>query len=184
MSLPAADIEAAVRDWLARIVIGLNLCPFAARPFRDGRVRVFVSEARTPVELLTDLQLELARLADTPAAELETTLVAIPHLLGDFLDFNDFLDDVDALLEEFEWTGEVQVASFHPDYQFAGTLPTEAGNYTNRSPLPILHLLREASVEAAVDSHPDPDGIPEANVAKLEAMTLAERRALFSFLPR
>jgi hypothetical protein len=177
-----AAIEAVVLDWLSRIVIGLNLCPFAARPLRDGRVRVHVSAATTPVDLLTDVQLELARLGDTPASQLETTLIAIPHLLADFLDFNDFLDAVDALLDEYEWTGEVQVASFHPDYQFAGTLPTEPGNYTNRSPLPILHLLREASVEAAVDSHPDPDGIPEANVARLEAMTLAERRALFTFL--
>lgn len=178
----AHPLEATVRDWLSRIVIGLNLCPFAARPFREERIRVLVSEARTPVEVLTDLQLELTRLSETPAAVLETTLIAIPHLFGDFLDYNDFLDDVDALLDEYEWSGEYQVASFHPDYQFAGTVPTEAGNYTNRSPVPLLHLLREDSVEAAVASHPDPDGIPEANVAKLEAMTLAERQALFTFL--
>jgi len=175
-------VEGQVRAWLETIVIGLNLCPFAGRPFRENRIRVFVSDATTGVELLTDLQLELARLADTPAAELETTLIAIPKMLADFADYNDFLDDVDALLDEYEWSGEYQVASFHPDYQFAGTLPTEAGNYTNRSPVPILHLLREDSVEAAVDSHPDPDGIPEANVARLEAMSLTERRRLFSFL--
>ena len=175
-------VETQVRAWLESVVIGLNLCPSASRPFRENRVRVLVSEAKTGIELLTDLQLELAKLADTPVAELETTLIAIPHLLADFADYNDFLDDVDALLDEYEWSGEYQVASFHPDYQFAGTLPTEAGNYTNRSPVPILHLLREDSVEAAVDSHPDPDGIPEANVAKLEAMSLAQRRALFSFL--
>ncbi len=177
-------VEVAVRSWLEMVVIGLNLCPFASKPFRDGRVRVLVSEAKTGIELLTDLQLELARLADTPVTTLETTLIAIPQMLADFADYNDFLDDVDALLDEYEWSGEYQVASFHPDYQFAGTLPTEAGNYTNRSPVPILHLLREDSVEAAVDSHPDPDGIPDANVAKLEAMSLAQRRALFSFLSR
>jgi hypothetical protein len=175
-------VEAQVRAWLESIVIGLNLCPFAARPFRDNRVRVLVSEASSGVELLTDLQLELARLADTPSATLETTLIAVPNFLADFLDYNDFLDDVDALLDQYEWSGEFQVASFHPHYQFAGTLPTEAGNYTNRSPVPILHLLREDSVAAAIDSHPDPEGIPEANVAKLEAMSLAERRRLFSFL--
>lgn len=177
-------VEAEVRGWLETVVIGLNLCPFAGRPFRENRIRVRVSEAKTGVELLTDLQLELARLADTPVAELETTLIAIPHMLADFADYNDFLDDVDTLLDQYEWSGEYQVASFHPAYQFAGTLPTEAGNYTNRSPVPLLHLLREDSVEAAVDSHPDPDGIPDANVAKLEAMPLAQRRALFSFLSR
>lgn len=175
-------VEAQVRAWLESIVIGLNLCPFASKPFREQRVRVFVSEATTGIELLTDLQMELARLADTPVATLETTLIAIPKMLADFADYNDFLDDVDALLDQYEWSGEYQVASFHPDYQFAGTLPTEAGNYTNRSPVPILHLLREDSVEAAVDSHPDPEGIPEANVARLEAMSLADRRKLFSFL--
>lgn len=183
MTEPALHpVEQSVRDWLSRIVIGLNLCPFAAKPFRENRVRVLVSEARTPVDLLTDLQLELTRLSETPATVLETTLIAIPHQLGDFLDYNDFLDDVDTLLDQYEWSGEFQVASFHPDYQFAGTVPTEAGNCTNRSPVPLLHLLREDSVEAAVASHPDPDGIPEANVARLEAMTPSERHALFSFL--
>ena len=110
----------------------------------------------------------------------EATLVAIPHLLGDFLDFNDFLDDVDALLEEFEWTGEVQVASFHPDYQFAGTMPDDISNYTNRSPYPTLHLLREASIDRAVEAFPDADVIVERNVKTLDALGHAGWAKLFA----
>lgn len=184
VDLPAAmhPVEAAVRNWLETIVIGLNLCPFAGKPYREQRIRVFVSEATTPLELLTDLQLELTQLHDTPVEQLETTLIAVPKMLADFHDYNDFLDEADALLDQYEWSGDFQVASFHPDYQFADTLPTDAGNYTNRSPVPLLHLLREDSVETAVALHPDPDGIPETNVARMEAMTLAERRALFAFL--
>ena len=176
---PVASIEATVRHWLETVVIGLNLCPFAARPFRSGLVRIRVSEARKDLELLTELQLELTRLSETPVSELETTIIAIPHMLEDFADYNDFLDRVDELLEHYEWTGEFQIASFHPQYQFAGTRPGDAENLTNRSPLPLLHLLREASVEAAIDSHPDPDVIPDANIARMRALTPEQRRALF-----
>lgn len=176
-------VESTVRSWLETIVIGLNLCPFAARPFRGCQVRIQVSAAGSELELLTELQVELTRLSETPAAELETTILAIPNLLADFADYNDFLDRVDDLLEHFEWEGEIQVASFHPHYQFADTEPGDAGNLTNRSPLPLLHLLREASVEAAVASHPDPDGIPAANVARMRGLNAAQRRALFGYLP-
>ena len=173
------EIEAAVRQWLERVVIGLNLCPFAARPVLGGRVRVFVSAADTELELLTDLQLELARLDETPASELETTLVVAPRMLADFLDYNDFLDRADELLQSFEWDGTYQVASFHPQYQFDGTEPDDPENLSNRSPYPMLHLLREDSVEAAVEAHPDVDGIPEANIRRLRGLTPEQRRELF-----
>ncbi len=172
-------IESAVRHWLDKVVIGLNLCPFAGKPVREGRVRVCVSAAVTELDLLTELQLELRKLDETPAAELETTLIAIPGLLADFADYNDFLDQVDRLLEEFEWSGDYQVASFHPQYQFAGTMPGDAENLTNRAPYPLLHLLREDSVEAALDSHPDPDSIPENNIRKMRELTPEQRRQLF-----
>ena len=172
-------IESAVRQWLDQVVIGLNLCPFAGKPVREGRVRVCVSAATSELELLTELQLELRRLDETAPAELETTLIAIPGLLADFADYNDFLDQVDRLLEEFEWSGDYQVASFHPHYQFAGTMPGDAENLTNRSPYPLLHLLREDSVEAALDSHPDPDSIPENNIRKMRGLTPEQRRQLF-----
>lgn len=172
-------IEADVRRWIETVVIGLNLCPFAARPFRAGQVRIHVSECTDETALLTELQLELTHLHQTPAAELETTIIAIPRMLADFLDYNDFLDQVDDLLEHFEWSGAVQVASFHPQYQFAGTQPDDAENLTNRSPVPLLHLLREDSVEAATNSHPDPEGIPRANIQRMRELTPAQRRALF-----
>jgi hypothetical protein len=172
-------IESAVRQWLDQVVIGLNLCPFAGKPVREGRLRVCVSAAASELELLTELQLELRRLDETPPAELETTLIAIPGLLADFADYNDFLDQVDRLLEEFEWSGDYQVASFHPHYQFAGTMPDDAENLTNRAPYPLLHLLREDSVEAALDSHPDPDGIPENNIRRMRELTPEQRRRLF-----
>ena len=136
-------VEAAVRHWIETVVIGLNLCPFAARPFRAGQVRIHVSDCTDELELLTELQLELTRLDETPAAELETTIIAIPRMLADFLDYNDFLDRVDDLLEQFGWVGEYQLASFHPQYQFAGTQADDAENLTNRSPVPLLHILRD-----------------------------------------
>lgn len=177
------SIESAVRQWLDSVVIGLNLCPFAGKPVREGRLRVHVSTATDELELLTELQMELRKLDETPPAELETTLIAIPGLLADFADYNDFLDQVDQLLEEFEWSGDYQVASFHPQYQFAGTMPGDAENLTNRAPYPLLHLLREDSVEAALDSHPDPDGIPEINIRKMRELTPEQRRQLFGYLP-
>jgi len=161
-------IESAVRQWLDSVVIGLNLCPFAGRPAREGRVRVCVSEAADDLALLTELQFELQKLDETPPAQLETTIIAIPQLFADFADYNDFLD---------------QVASFHPQYQFAGTMPGDAENLTNRAPYPLLHLLREDSVEAALDSHPDPDRIPEDNIRKMQSLTPEQRRQLFGYLP-
>ncbi len=172
-------VETAVRHWLETIVIGLNLCPFAARPFRGGQVRIQVSSASTELELLTELQLELTHLDQTPATEVETTIIAVPQMLEDFLDYNDFLEKVDELLDRFEWSGEYQVASFHPQYQFAGTQADDAENFTNRSPVPLLHILREDRVEAAIESHPDPEGIPRANIQRMRALTAAQRRALF-----
>ena len=172
-------VESAVRAWLENVVVGLNLCPFAARPLREQRVRICVSAAREEVDLLTELQLELARLSETPPAELETTVIAIPQMLSDFADYNDFLDRVDDLLVEYEWDGEYQVASFHPHYQFADTQPEDAENLTNRAPYPLLHLLREDSVEAAVDSHPDPARIPQDNIKRMRALTTEQRLRLF-----
>lgn len=182
MPASAVEVESAVRQWLERIVIDLGLCPFAARPFQENRVRICVSTAADEVELLTELQLELTRLSETPVRELETTIIAIPAMLADFSDYNDFLDRVDDLLREFEWDGEFQVASFHPQYQFADTQPNDAENLTNRAPYPLLHLLREASVETALNSHPDPDRIPQDNIERMRALSTAQRRELFGGL--
>ncbi|MFP5402389.1 MAG: DUF1415 domain-containing protein [Gammaproteobacteria bacterium] len=176
------QIIADVEQWLDEVVIGLDLCPFAARPRREKRVRIAVSHATTPEALLDDLQAELERLADAPAGELETTLLAIPDMLEDFADYNDFLDAVDLWVEQFGWEGELQVASFHPQYQFADTEADDPGNLTNRSPWPLLHIIREDSLEKAIEHYPDVDGIPERNIARMKALTAEERARLFPYL--
>ena len=176
------QIIADVEQWLDEVVIGLDLCPFAARPRREKRVRIAVSHATDDEALLNDLQAELERLSDTPVAELETTLLAIPNMLEDFADYNDFLDAVDLWVEQFGWEGDLQVASFHPQYQFADTEADDPGNLTNRSPWPLLHIIREESLEKAIEHYPDVDAIPERNIARLKALGPEERKRLFPYL--
>jgi hypothetical protein len=176
------QIIADVRSWVDEVVIGLDLCPFAARPRDEKRLRIAVSHATTEEALLDDLQAELERLADTPAEELETTLLAIPDMLENFAGYNDFLDAVELWLEQFGWEGELQVASFHPDYQFADTEPDDAGNLTNRSPWPLLHIIREDSLEKAIEHYPDVEGIPDRNIRRMKALTAEEKKRLFPYL--
>jgi len=173
-----ARVEAQVRRWLERAVIGLNLCPFAKAVYAKGQVRIVVSDAATPRDLLEQLGEELALLRDTPAADIDTTLLVHPLVLGDFLAYNAFLDDADALVEALDLEGVLQVASFHPDYQFADSAPDDVENLTNRAPYPILHLLREASVERAVDAYPEPDAIIARNIATVRALGFEGWRAL------
>jgi hypothetical protein len=173
------DPIAATRRWLERAVIGLNLCPFAKAVYTKGQVRFVLSEAATPEALLEDLAHELLVLRDTPASEIDTTLLVHPHVLQEFLDYNDFLDTADALVASLGLEGDLQVASFHPRYRFAGTTEDDIGNYTNRAPYPTLHLLREDSVSRAVEAFPDPDAIVERNIATLETLGLEGWRKLF-----
>jgi len=165
-----ALVERDVRRWLERAVIGLNLCPFAKAVVAKSQVRIVVSDASTERALLEQLGEEMALLRDTPAETIDTTLLVHPQVLRDFLDYNDFLDDADALVEAMELDGVLQVASFHPHYQFAGTEPDDAENLTNRAPYPILHLLREDSVDRAVAAYPEPDSIVERNVATMREL--------------
>jgi hypothetical protein len=176
-----ADIDpiAATRRWLERAVIGLNLCPFAKAVHAKGQVRYVLSDADTPQALLEELGEELLRLRDTPAEAVDTTLLVHPRVLVDFLDYNDFLDDADALVEALGLDGVLQVASFHPDYRFAGTEPGDIGNFSNRAPYPTLHLLREDSVERAVAAFPDPDAIVERNIQTLRQLGADGWRRLF-----
>ena len=175
-----AQVEAGVRRWLERAVIGLNLCPFAKAVYVKQQVRFVFSDATTPEQLVEQLGEELLLLRDTPADQVDTTLLVHPHVLQDFLDYNDFLEQADALVEVLELDGELQVASFHPDYQFAGTMPDDISNYTNRSPYPTLHLLREASIDRAVEAFPDADVIVERNVKTLDALGHAGWAKLFA----
>ncbi|RZI58775.1 MAG: DUF1415 domain-containing protein [Rubrivivax sp.] len=153
--------------WLQRAVIGLNLCPFAKSVEVNQRLRTVVSAARTPEDLLKDLAHELLALNREDPEDTETTLIVHPWVLNDFLDFNDFLGAADALVEDLDLDGVLQVASFHPDYQFDGTDADDVDNFSNRSPYPTLHLLREESIERAVETMPDTDAIYEANIETL-----------------
>ena len=161
---------AATKLWLERAVIGLNLCPFAKSVHVKGQIRYVVSAAQTADELLHDLLQELEVLAESSAEKIDTTLLIHPHVLTDFLDYNDFLDVVDAALEEVNLDGELQVASMHPQYQFADTAPDDISNFTNRSPYPTLHLLREASVNAAVAAFPEANQIFDKNIETMERL--------------
>lgn len=166
----APDPIAVTRNWLEKAVIGLNLCPFAKAVYVKQQVRFVLSDATTPEALLEELAEELVLLRDTPADQIDTTLIIHPDVLTDFLEYNDFLDNADAVLEALDLPGILQVASFHPQYQFEGVAPDDVSNYTNRAPYPILHLLREDSVERAVAAFPDPDVIVERNIATLDKL--------------
>ena len=170
MTDSAIDPIAATRNWLEKAVIGLNLCPFAKAVYVKNQVRFVLSDATTPEALVEQLAEDLLLLRDTPAEQIDTTLIIHPDVLTDFLDYNDFLDNADAAVEALDLGGILQVASFHPDYQFDGTHPDDPSNCTNRSPFPTLHLLREDSVERAVAAFPDPDVIVERNIATLDKL--------------
>jgi len=165
-----SDAIEATRRWLERAVIGLNLCPFAKAVHVRGQIRWVLSDATTPEALLETLGEELLWLRDASAEEVDTTLLIHPQVLTDFLDYNDFLETADALVESLGLDGVLQVASFHPDYQFAGSAPDDVENFTNRSPYPTLHLLREGSVSRAVEAFPDAEVIVERNVETLRKL--------------
>jgi len=173
-----AAIEA-TRAWVDRAVIGLNLCPFAKAVQLGGRIRYAVSEARDADALVGDLAREASALMAADPERVETTLLIHPHVMDDFLDYNDFLDIADAAIEALGFEGELQVASFHPRYQFEGTAVDDISNYSNRSPYPTLHLLREESVERGVELMPDTDRIYERNIETLERLGQAGWQALW-----
>ncbi|MDX1802538.1 MAG: DUF1415 domain-containing protein [Alcanivorax sp.] len=176
-------VIARTREWLEQVVIGLNLCPFARKPLQAGRVRFAVSDSRTIEALLHDLQQELERLQQAGEDVIDTTLLIIPGQLHDFYDYNDMLDLAEGLLEQQGWSGSYQLASFHPAYQFAGTAVNDRGNFTNRAPYPVLHLLRETSLDKGLASYPDPEQIPERNIVTLQTLSDQQWRALFGRPP-
>ena len=176
----AENVIARFRCWIERVVIGLGLCPFARKPYEGGRVRYVVSDAGEPELLLADLERELELLREADAGKIETTLLVHPHVLQDFLDYNEFLGVVEGFLEQGGYRGEFQVASFHPDYRFAGTERDAAENYTNRSPYPALHILREADIEQALAGFADPDQIPERNICTMEKLGAERMRAILA----
>lgn len=173
-SLDQARIIAETRRWIAQMVIELDLCPFARRVFQGDLIRYVVSEATTADALLDDLTKELQALAAAPSTSFETTLLVHPHVLGNFLDYNDFLDVAENLVEELGLRGVIQIASFHPDYQFAEAESDAVENFTNRSPYPMLHLLREDSISQFAGDPAELLAIPERNIATLRALGRAK----------
>lgn len=166
---PQDAIAATVR-WLERAVIGLNLCPFAKAVHAKGQIHYQVSQDTQLEALCNTLAQALQDLAGADPAQRDTTLLIVPTLLADFLDFNDFLDQADQLLHDLDLEGSLQIASFHPQYQFAGTQADDISNCTNRSPYPTLHLLRESSIDQAVQAFPQAQQIYEKNMATLQAL--------------
>ena len=181
--MPASDPERVLADtrrWLERAVIGLNLCPFAKAVHVKRQIRYVVSAAETVQALREELAAELRLLAEADPREIDTTLLIHPAVLQDFLDYNDFLGEADDLVAGLELEGVLQVASFHPRYRFAGTGEDDIENHTNRSPYPILHLLREESIERAVAAFPDPEAIYDENMRTLRRLGLDGWRRLMS----
>jgi len=167
-----------VKKWVEDIVIGLNLCPFAKKELVKNRIRFEVCGANTEEELTLILNQELEYLFAHD--DVETSLLILTNVLQNFYDYNQFLDVADALIQKLDFEGEFQIASFHPDYQFADTELDDVENYTNRAPYPILHILREASLERAIDTYPDVDDIPKKNIALLQNMGKRKIRVLFA----
>jgi len=174
--MDSAVVLERTRKWVADFIVGHNFCPFAGTPLQQNRVRFMLSEATDQESLMMDLWQEAAHLLDQEPAQLETSILVHPKVLTDFEDYLDFLGAAELLLEERDWDDELQIASFHPDYRFEGVEPEDNSHFTNRSPYPMLHLLRQDSVSWAVDTHPDIESIPERNVAFLQAQDKAEIR--------
>ena len=175
-----AAVLAATRHWLEAAVIGFQLCPFARPVHLRGQIRWTVSAARDIDDLAAELAHELQILASADPQRTDTTLLIVPHLLQDFLDFNDFLDLADDVLAELGLEGELQVASFHPQFQFAEEDPDDVSQASNRSPWPILHLLREDSVARALEAHPEAEHLAERNVQRLRTLGWAGWQALYN----
>jgi uncharacterized protein len=175
------------RRWIAEVVIALNLCPFARSVFQAGQIRYVVSAAENEKTLLQDLTAELQALASTPATQVETTILIHPAVLGDFLAYNDFLDEAEQLVENLGLSGILQIASFHPEYQFAGTVADAVENFTNRSPFPMLQLIREETFDKLEGDPNELLEIPKRNIATLKALgrekILAKLRSIISAFP-
>lgn len=172
MDKNVVQIEALTRRWVENIVIGLNLCPFAKGVYVKEQVKIHIAETQDIEEITQTLVELLNELHTVPAEQIDTTLLVLPYVFADFYAFNDYLDIAEGVLEQLDLIGEIQIANFHPKFQFARTHEEDMGNYTNRSPYPILHLIREASIDRAVSQFPDAAMIFERNIALMEELGL------------
>ncbi|MEM7659423.1 MAG: DUF1415 domain-containing protein [Bacteroidota bacterium] len=176
--MESSHVLQATRNWLERVVVGLTLCPFASQPLSRNQIRLAVSQASSFDQLSKELLSEMAFLLEHEPDELETSLLIIPGLLGDFEEYLDFVAWGEEQIEAIGAEGTLQIATFHPAYRFADADSEDAANFSNRSPYPMIHFLREESVAEAIAHHPDVEGIPERNVAKLRALGFAHLQAL------
>ncbi len=170
------------QEWVEKFVIGLNLCPFARHPFRTNKVRYIVFDGDSAEKLTEQLVMEINRLLETSPSVLETTLIILPNMLNDFDEYLDYLEVSEFVLTELDLEESVQVASFHPDYQFDGTAPMDVENYTNRSPFPLLHLLREDSIDRAIEAFPEVGDIPAKNIETMNNLGFLHVKKMFDAL--
>lgn len=180
-ALNTNEITENIHQWLKTCVIGLGLCPFASYPYTQNTVRIKVSDADNDTDALSLLEQELTLIEQSPET-IETSLLVLPHHFTEFSQFNQFFDYIDKLLQQGNWEGDFQVASFHPDYQFANTQSDDAENLTNRAPYPVLHIIRESSLEKVLADYPDPDSIYKKNIATMESLSQADKQRLFPYL--
>lgn len=173
-----SKVVSAVERWLDTVVIELNLCPFAKREYESGRVRFSQASATTEEVLLEELVVELSLLQRRP--EIQTTLLIVPHMLDNFVQFNQFVGFAVSVIQAMNFEGVYQLASFHPEYQFAETSTDDVTNFTNRSPYPIVHLLREANLERAIAQHPNTQLIPEQNIRLMRELGTTHMQALLA----
>ncbi|KZY37042.1 MULTISPECIES: DUF1415 domain-containing protein [unclassified Oleiphilus] len=180
--LSLGHVESEVVAWLERVVIGLNLCPFARKPYEDERVRIAIDTGSSYDSILERLLAELRFLDNDSNLAIETTLLVIPNGLSDFYSYLACLSDANSILVSEGYEGVFQLASFHPDYQFEGTEPDDKSNLTNRAPYPVFHIIREQSLEYALESYDNPEKIPERNVELMQSMEGERLKALFPWL--
>jgi len=174
-----AHIKSQLDAWLKSVVIGLNLCPFANKPYIKKKVRLSVELGNSEADIVSCLLNELILLSNDSEKLIETTLIAVPNIFQDFIDYNDFLYSADELLIKHGYEGVFQIASFHPQYQFSDTEPTAAENFTNRAPYPLFHIIREESLSEAIDLFPGVEQIPNRNIVKMNALSNQKLKNLF-----
>lgn len=174
--------EQLTRFWFESVVLGLNLCPFAHKPARENTIRFIVCETNNEDMLLEKTIAEIQLLADTAIDKCETTVMIVPNLLKDFYDYQFFLSEAERKLKQEGWKGTFQLASFHPNYCFSGATLDEPSNLTNRSPLPLIHILREASLTTVLENVDSPEDIPQRNMERMEELNEEEKANLFFYL--
>lgn len=176
-------VEQQVWHWVDEVVIGLNLCPFAKKPRINQQIKVFISEAKDDNDLVNEFMQELEWIKQVDPNNTDTSLFVIPYALFDFEDYLDFLSLANILLQQLGLEGQFQLASFHPNYQFDGTEIQDQENLTNTAPFPIIHIIREATVERVLKVYPNPELIPDNNIERVLALTEQEIQQLYPFIP-